>query len=742
MRRHMFMRVPGRSIARFAGDRRRSLVAVLFAAVIALMPLAQTAAADSPSASPATPPPVVTSDPPSTDPSLSPVPDPLPSMGAQPGGTVLVDVDPATPTATNFTYASWSGTRTLPQSFSYIVSPAPSGGTVSLEVDGFAVDSNTPDPTYGMGTLSWTPTSIGTRQLQLVFSGTTGFAASSSPTYPVSVYNPAPTSVTIEPSANPAARGSDVTFTATVLPNPGGGSIDWSDETGVITTVALDDSGTAQYTTAFATTGVHWIMATFTGTADWSGRSSDYLHEQVTGDTVSLALTVPSNPMPAGDVVVTATVTPNPGPGTVRFNGIVSDVDVPLDENGQALLDLGTLGPRYLPVTGEFLGNETYGRATAKLDLIVWSTSSVSLTANRATATAGELPVVLTATVSKTTGYPGEQISFDDTVAGVTVTLGPVAVNPYYGTVSLSTSALRVGVHTIKAHYQPGPNSWTFDALSAPITVTVAADKAVHVTFAPSLTTFYPYKEGFRDTVSLGGVLDERAAVTVKVYSSTGSLKRSWSLGWKATGKYAVAWNGRTATGAALSSGKYRVVASFKDLRGNVRSITGYTSISWRRAVWKSVTVLKYADAGAYATADGGALYYSNDYAHGIILDSGSMIRNCVGCGLAAGQFVFTLASTSVIDYRYIYIEVRGHGFSDREHTGTTSLINPTTHALGASIINYLYDQAGTKSGISISKGYISPTHRITALVWMTQAWGDAYDLRYLRLTYQYAVWA
>jgi hypothetical protein len=145
----------------------------------------------------------------------------------------------------------------------------------------------------------------------------------------------------------------------------------------------------------------------------------------------------------------------------------------------------------------------------------------------------------------------------------------------------------------------------------------------------------------------------------VKVYSGTGSLKRTWSLGWKPAGKYAVPWNGRTAAGTALPAGKYRVVASFKDARSNVRSITGYTTISWRKAVWKSVTLVKDGDAGLYAIADGGAVYYSGDYAHGVILDSGGMIRDCVGCGWAAGKFVFTVKSTSVLDYRYLYVEVR-----------------------------------------------------------------------------------
>jgi hypothetical protein len=54
-----------------------------------------------------------------------------------------------------------------------------------------------------------------------------------------------------------------------------------------------------------------------------------------------------------------------------------------------------------------------------------------------------------------------------------------------------------------------------------------------------------------------------------------------------------------------------------------------------------------------------------------------------------------------------------------------------------------MYDITGQGCGLgSFPTSYIDATHHVTAWVWETQAWGDAYDLRYLKLTYQYAVWA
>ena len=40
-------------------------------------------------------------------------------------------------------------------------------------------------------------------------------------------------------------------------------------------------------------------------------------------------------------------------------------------------------------------------------------------------------------------------------------------------------------------------------------------------------STFYPYKDNYRDTVAIRGTLLEPASVTIKVYSSTGRKVRS-----------------------------------------------------------------------------------------------------------------------------------------------------------------------------------------------------------------------
>ena len=456
---------------------------------------------------------------------------------------------------------------------------------------------------------------------------------------------------------------------------------------------------------------------------------------------VVLDVTGPS-PVASGPVAVIATVTPNPAGGTIRFmpQGGVSWSEVPLGSDGSVEIELGIFYPSSQHFMFEFSGFETYGSATDAFQFEVWNATSTTLATNRTSAVRGEQPVVLTARVTSTPGELGDSaVSFDDVVGGVHVTLGPVAVTAGSPVATFSSSSLRIGTHEIRAIYA-GPLG-SMPSTSEPVTVVVTADSSVNASFSASPFNFYPTVDGFRDTVRIGGTLNEKASVLIRIYNSSGSLKRSFSLGTRSPGAYAVNWNGRTSTGAALPAGRYRAVATMKDAAGNVRVMAVFVNLSWRKATWKAATIVRYGDQLTYFvdTAGQGQVYLSPDYSRGRTLDSGEMIRDCIDCGVAFGEATFGLASAG-LDYRYLYLEVHGHGYDDREHTGTMYLVNPKTGDLGIQMTLPDYDEAGTTYGMSVTKGYISSTKRIEAVVWTTQAWGDAFDLHYLRLRYQYAV--
>ena len=192
---------------------------------------------------------------------------------------------------------------------------------------------------------------IGTHALTASFSGTTGFADSTSAAAAVTV-NPAATTVALKSSVNPAVTGQAVTFTATVAAvAPGAstptGTVTFKDGNTVLGTVAVGRGGTATFTTSFAVAGGHVITAVYNGDSNFL-TSSQVLTEQVnaapTRKTTTLALFAPVNPVVVGQAVTfTATVRDPSGTGTPTgtvtfFSGNTAVATVRLDANGQARL--------------------------------------------------------------------------------------------------------------------------------------------------------------------------------------------------------------------------------------------------------------------------------------------------------------------------------------------------------------------------------------------------------------------
>jgi hypothetical protein len=624
------------------------------------------------------------------------------------------------------------------------VSATVDGGTIELRIDGTSYDTK-PVAQAGWTEFVWTPDTKKAYTLQVFYSGTSSFAASESAVASITVIAPYPNSPTVTGTPNPVQRNQDIDLTATVTPIPGTGNIEWrNSDNEVIGTTPVGVDGKSTLATSFDTAGVVGIWAKWMGNDNYSPRAMDSpYHLTVLGDSIVLDVSVPGAPLPPGDVVASVTLTPNPGTGVLQWRPCEYCADageVAVDPSGTTSIDLGTLSVNSYALWVRYPPTGDWAEANGHTFFSVWNATSTTIATDRSTAYVGELPVKLTGTVAGLTYPAGGTITFLDDVGGSVVQLGPVAIDPYGFTATFSSNSLRVGTHSITARYD-GSDGW-LASTSSPVVVVVAADSSVHATFAPSLSKFYPHNDGFKDKVKLGGVLSERASVTIRVYNSGGTLKRSWSLGTRNAGSYSATWNGKTSGGTALPAGTYTAKATIKDTHGHSRTLSGKTTISWRQVTWKSVSVLRYANSGSYYVGDfGGWLYLSPDYPKGIILDSGEMLRDCEDCGFAAGELVFTVRSTDVLALRKLYIEMRGHDFSDREHPGSHGLIDPRTGHLALINGNYPVDDPNVHWGIPFTSGYIDSSHHVHAWIWMDQAWGDAYDLAWLRLTYQYAVW-
>ncbi|MEU4059450.1 MULTISPECIES: Ig-like domain-containing protein [Rhodococcus] len=159
------------------------------------------------------------------------------------------------------------------------VTPTPAGGTLQFK-DG-AADIGAPIPVGadGKATLEHAFTSAGSHAVSAYYSGATGFMPSMASAQTVTVSDPAPSDVTTSTSlAAPATTKQNVAaeLSATVTPNPGGGSVQFYDgDQPIGQPVVVGVDGVARLTHTFASTGDHRIKASYAGRSGFTQSASD-----------------------------------------------------------------------------------------------------------------------------------------------------------------------------------------------------------------------------------------------------------------------------------------------------------------------------------------------------------------------------------------------------------------------------------------------------------------------------------
>ena len=233
------------------------------------------------------------------------------------------------------------------------------------------------------------------------------------------------------------------------------------------------------------------------------------------------------------------------------------------------------------------------------------------------------VPVKITATVwAGGTTISGGTLSIVDEADGSTIASGPVA-GTTLGTLEV-TRTFTTGTHHLVAHYS-GDDAWA--PSEAAIDQVITKDQAVAASgLGVTPSTFYPVKDGYRDTLTVRGTFKEPGTVAVKVVSvATGRTVRSISLG-SVSGAYHWAWDGRTAAGAMVPAGKYKVVQTLRDTAPNTLVSTSYATVSLKRLYWSSASVtltgrqyfVSGKDSGGTVSTSGSA------YAGGVKLASGN----------------------------------------------------------------------------------------------------------------------
>jgi hypothetical protein len=443
-----------------------------------------------------------------------------------------------------------------------------------------------------------------------------------------------------------------------------------------------------------------------------------------------------------GSFDVTAHVSPPPQPenGFIPAVSFLVDGNLsaasPLDPNGDASASLWLMPGVHSIVAsfGPFGGWDASQSAAAEVTMAV--STAVELSSSRNPALNSEL-VTITATVSPTSTVPipggavipGGTLSIVDAFDGSTIAAGPVAG----ATTSVSiVRKFATGSHLLTASYS---GSDDYESSQAMLTQAINADTSVNAAaLRVDYATFYPVKDGYRDTNGIRGTLNEPASVRIRIYSPASSLIRTVDLGLRAKGPYAFIWNGRNSAGSVLPAGTYKIVQGLTDTVNNVTSATFFVTLSHKKLIWTTVTRTLYGSQYS-AYGDPGSGYVSSSrsaYYRGVRISSGT--------SWAAVRYSFTLHSAVVYSSSFTF---RALGKSPN---GTKALAGLWNRYYGSSRYVTSYDvrvigpsyawwamtgdskshRSGTSAFGMVYVGYSGGTH--------------TFDIAKVQLTYRWAV--
>ena len=196
---------------------------------------------------------------------------------------LITEATTATAASTTTTLGSSLNPAVYGQSVTFTATVTSAGGTptgtVNFKDGSTVIGSALPLDGSGVATFTTSSLTTATHTMTAVYSGASGFSASTSANLS-QVVNKAGTTTALASSLNPVCAGQPVTLTATVsvvAPGVGvpTGNVNIKDGTTVIgSNVALDGSGVAMFTTSSLTAANHNLTAVFNGSANFSTSTS------------------------------------------------------------------------------------------------------------------------------------------------------------------------------------------------------------------------------------------------------------------------------------------------------------------------------------------------------------------------------------------------------------------------------------------------------------------------------------
>ncbi|WP_160115108.1 Ig-like domain repeat protein [Bryocella elongata] len=279
-----------------------------------------------------------------------------------------------------------------------------------------------------------------------------------------------PTTLALASSANPAAIGSAVSFTATIsAPDATTGTVVFSDGATQLCSITLGTSGQATCTSSTLSLGAHTIKAVYSG--DTNNASAQSSITQLIQQQDTLTLGGAPNPATVGENVTfsfTATAPSGTPTGTAKFYDGTALLSTQTLSGGAASFSTGTLSVGTHSITVQYSGDNSNAAGTSNVvnEVINSATSTTTLATSNATVLVGT-SVSFTATVTGSASQtPTGTVTFKD---GATA-LGSGTLNGS-GIAVFSTATLAPGAHIITAVY--GGDAHSSSSTSTALTETV-----------------------------------------------------------------------------------------------------------------------------------------------------------------------------------------------------------------------------------------------------------------------------
>lgn len=184
---------------------------------------------------------------------------------------------------------------------------------------------------------------------------------------------------------------------------------------------------------------------------------------------------------------------------------------------------------------------------------------------------------------------------------GVKTSSGAIVRGPYYlGMLSKGTRTFAWNGHLNNGARAADGTYAAYVSTKAVVgssTLFGQATRAVRLdTIAPSLVAsgmvsgFYPYTDGYRDTLAPKATVNEPGLLTMTVRSSTNAIVRVISVTHSGTGGYVLTWNGRNSSGHLVAAGTYKVIITAQDVALNRRSTSTHSvAVSLKKLVGTAI---------------------------------------------------------------------------------------------------------------------------------------------------------